>query len=148
LSCEISAYICVAMYTIGTKINWLLSVRNISREKFAEELGWGDRTVQKILTNEKKLDLLELERVALYFGIKPIELEYGEPKIVFDNKDQVTVTNQGTIHTNAQGDTLRILEKEIDLLLKLCDNLRIQNEVLVKENQTLRSDLNNNTAAS
>jgi transcriptional regulator with XRE-family HTH domain len=106
------------MTQIGNKIDWLLHARNISRKKFTEDIGFSDHTVQKIISNERPLNTQEIEKIATYFKMAPIELEYGEPKIVFENKDQTSITNQGNIYYQEAIHTIHLLEKQLDSLLQ------------------------------
>ena len=121
------------MTNIGKKIDWLLHSRNISRKQFTSNIGFSDHTVQRILSNERPLNTEEIKRIADYFKMAPIELEYGEPKIVFENKDQTSITNQGNIYYQEAINTIKLLEKNNEHFLTEKKELKLENKSLKEE---------------
>jgi transcriptional regulator with XRE-family HTH domain len=129
------------MNQIGSKISWLLNTRNISRKKFASDIDFSDHTIQKILSNERALDTDEIEKIAEYFHMKPIELEYGEAKIVFENKDNVSINNQGNNYQNDQSKLIESQEKQIASLLKQIDFINSEKTEIKLENIELKKEI-------
>ena len=108
------------MEKIGYKIKQLRETNNLSREYIAEQMGISDRTYSKIENNERDPTFEELESISQLFKIDTKDLLYGTPKIVFENKDSVSIQNQGTIVHQGNNDVnsayINHLEKEIEYL--------------------------------
>ena len=113
------------MEKIGYKIKQLRETNNLSREYIAEQMGISDRTYSKIENNERDPTFEELESISQLFKIDTKDLLYGTPKIVFENKDSVSIQNQGTIvnHNSNEINAVYIkhLESEIEYLKSLLE---------------------------
>lgn len=108
---------------IGVKIKQLRESKNYTRELIAEKMGISDRTYAKIENGERLPSFEELEKLSQIFAIDSKDLLYGTPKIIFENKDTVSINNQGTIVQNNSTELvnayIKHLEEEILYLKSL-----------------------------
>jgi transcriptional regulator with XRE-family HTH domain len=99
------------MTPIGTKIKKLREDKDIKPEYFAEALGISAKTLQRIETNSKSPTLEELEQIAKELEVTAEELQFGEPKMIFENCNQKMFFNNGTINYQAHEEVKAIYEK-------------------------------------
>lgn len=113
---------------IGNKLKLLRESKQLSRAQIADVLKISERTYIKYENNESYPSHEIILNVANYYNVNPQDLEYGVPKMVFENKDNTSVQNQGYINQQATiPDTLQLLEVLKDLQTRIA-NLEVKHQ--------------------
>lgn len=111
---------------LGRKLRLLREQHNYSRDKVYTEIGVSDRTYAKYENNEEYPKHSIIVAIAKLYNIEPSELEYSEPKMLFENKDNTKINNQGTINVSVDlndlkaswENTFKTMQDEIEYLKK------------------------------
>lgn len=84
---------------IGDKIKRKREDVGLSRDHMAAVLNVDPRTYEQIENNKREPKLSEIDKIAEEFRITPLELQYGEPRLVFENCNQHgSVYGGGTVN--------------------------------------------------
>ena len=113
----------------GDKIRMIRELRGFSQEDVADALGIKQNSYSKIETNQTKLTAEMLQKIAIHFGVSPVDIISQQPAIVNFQANQGTQQAFGYIETfiSSQKEVVEAslfsMDKEINRLTKQIEDL-------------------------